>query len=56
LKLDFDKFDDLADENNEVKLALEAIGSAVDVEALGRLLASLDKVINNLGFDFELMF
>lgn len=55
LELDFHKFDDLADEDDKVKLALEAVRRAVNVETLRWLLASLDKVINDLGLDLQLM-
>ena len=54
--LDFDKFDNFSDQDDEIKLALEAIGRAIDIETLGRLFARLDEVIDNLGFDLEFVF
>ena len=50
-----DKLDDLSDEDDEVELVLEAVRGAVDVKALFRLLASLDEVIDDLGFDLKLV-
>ena len=50
-----DKLDDLADEDDEVELVLEAVRSAVDVKALFRLLASLDEVVDDLGLDLQFM-
>ena len=50
---DLDKFRKLPDENDEVKLALEAVGSAVDIEALQGLSASINEVVNYFHFDLE---
>ena len=53
--LDLYKFDDLAHEDDEVKLALELTGRAVHIKTLDRLLARLDEVLNDLWLDLELV-
>ena len=53
LELDLDKFDNLADEYDEIELALEVVRSTVDVKALRRLLACFNEVIDNLRLNLE---
>ena len=53
--LDFDKFRKLSDKHNEIKLALEAVCCAIHVQALQRLSAGVNEVVNNLDFDLEFM-
>lgn len=45
----------LPDEHNEVKLALEVVGCAINIQTLGWLLACLDEVLHNLWLDLELV-
>ena len=54
--LDFNKFRKLSDKHNEIKLALETVCCAIHVQALQRLSAGVNEVINNLNFDLEFMF
>ena len=53
--VDLYKLDDLAHQDDEVKLALELSCCAVHIEALCRLLSSLDEVLNDLGLDLQFM-
>ena len=53
--LHLNNLENLANQYDEVQLALEAVSRAVDIQALEWLLASLDEVIDNLSLDLELV-
>ena len=54
--LDFNKLDNLSNQNDEVKLALEAIGRAVNIQAFEWLLARLNEVLDDFRLNLELVF
>ena len=54
--LDFNKLDNLSNQNDEVKLALEAIGRAVNIQAFEWLLARLNEVFNDFRLNLDSSF